>query len=381
MAILFAFAISINIAVVRAPTTGWNVPVTATCIGYSDLSDFGMMSDATAGFDTAYDAVDPPCAPMGVCSWFDYPANPTLFRKLSVSKHLEAPSSTWVLKVLPVSVDGELCLNWDTSELPDDCTASLTDPAGVVVDMEAVSEHCIVVQADTTYTFTIEVSCQPCTEYVLDVSATPGGTTTPAPDAYTYCEGLDACVTAEPDACCTFDHWELDGVDVGNTNPFCISMDGDHTLHAVFVCDCVEIHDVEAVSQTTTPTCPAEIMPGEIVSVEVLVRNNGDFTETFDVTCYYDGCSIGTQAVTLAAGDSTTLTFPWDTTGVPLNGYSISAHADSADAIVEVDEENNWCTVPCTIFVVPEFLFGAILGLLGCFAAFGLFRLSKRINL
>jgi hypothetical protein len=51
-------------------------------------------------------------------------------------------------------------------------------------------------------------------------------------------------------------------------------------------------------------------MPGDIVNIDVTVRNNGDFTESFDVSCYYDSVVIGTVRVNnLAAGDSTVVAF------------------------------------------------------------------------
>jgi subtilase family serine protease len=98
-----------------------------------------------------------------------------------------------------------------------------------------------------------------------------------------------------------------------------------------------------------------------LVDIEVTVRNNGDVTETFDLTCYYDSVEIGTiLVVDLAPGESRVVTFTWDTTGVELNEYDIKAWADSGDEIVEVDEDNNWCNRPLPVFVVPEVPAGAI---------------------
>ena len=144
-----------------------------------------------------------------------------------------------------------------------------------------------------------------------------------------------------------------------------------------------EEHDVEAVSQTVTDN---EIEPGTLVDIVVTVRNNGDFTESFDVTCYYDSVEIGTKRVeNLAPGASTTVTFTWDTTGVPLNGYGISAHADSGMEIVEVDEDNNWCDMPLPILVIPEVPLGTVMAILSMFIAlvgfvgFKRFRLKLRL--
>jgi subtilase family serine protease len=100
------------------------------------------------------------------------------------------------------------------------------------------------------------------------------------------------------------------------------------------------------------------------------VRNNGNVNESFDVTCYYDSDEIGTIRVeNLAAGDSTVVTFNWDTTGVPVNEYDIKALADSSAEIIEVDEDNNWCTMPLRLFVVPEVPLGTIVAALSMFIA------------
>jgi len=73
-----------------------------------------------------------------------------------------------------------------------------------------------------------------------------------------------------------------------------------------------ETHDIAVLSVTSDPT---SVELGELVNVTVVVENQGDETETFNVTVYYDTNTIGTQDVTsLAAGANTSLTFVWDTT-------------------------------------------------------------------
>ncbi len=71
--------------------------------------------------------------------------------------------------------------------------------------------------------------------YTLTNTTTGGGTTDPAPGMHTYPGGCSVEVTAIPDTCYNFDHWELDGGNVGSANPFWVLMDDDHTLDAVFV--------------------------------------------------------------------------------------------------------------------------------------------------
>jgi uncharacterized repeat protein (TIGR02543 family) len=183
-----------------------------------------------------------------------------------------------------------------------------------------------------------------------------------------YAAGTDVELTAvETDPNWEFSGWSGDLS--GSDNPATITMDGNKTVTATFteVLPSQDVHDVEAVSQTVTDN---EVMPGDWVDVDVTVRNNGDVNESFDVTCYYDSDEIGTIRVeNLAPGDSTVLTFTWDTTGVPVNKYDIKALADSSAEIIEVDEDNNWCTMPLRLFVVPEVPLGTIVAALSMFIA------------
>jgi len=84
------------------------------------------------------------------------------------------------------------------------------------------------------------------------------------------------------------------------------------------------VHDVAVTSVTPSAT---EVTAGEVVTITVVVENQGTETETFDVTSYYGSVAIGTQPVTeLAADTSETLTFSWDTTGLE-GTYTIKAEA------------------------------------------------------
>lgn len=111
----------------------------------------------------------------------------------------------------------------------------------------------------------------------------------------------------------------------------------------------VKVHDVAAISQVPNVT---QVARGGKVSIDVTVKNLGNFTETFNVACYYDSNLIGTQLISsLASGVSTVKTFYWDTTGVALDTYYIKSWADSNNAISEIDENNNNCTSFVTVTV------------------------------
>lgn len=78
--------------------------------------------------------------------------------------------------------------------------------------------------------------------YTLTISSTGDGTTDQPPGSYIY--AADAMVVVSVSATpiqpdpnppyVVLDHWELDGVNVGSANPYSVTMDQNHSLHAVF---------------------------------------------------------------------------------------------------------------------------------------------------
>lgn len=113
----------------------------------------------------------------------------------------------------------------------------------------------------------------------------------------------------------------------------------------------ISVHNVAAIDQTPTPTV---LRQGENVSIQVVVENKGTLAETFNVTCYFNNTAIGTKLVTnLAAGHQITITYDWNTTGIPAGNYTIKAWADSSAAITETNEVDNWCTAPAMVTVQP----------------------------
>jgi hypothetical protein len=86
-------------------------------------------------------------------------------------------------------------------------------------------------------------------------------------------------------------------------------------------------HDVAVTDLSLSDDRPLQ---NESVTISVQVLNNGTASETFNVTASYDGNLIELQSVTsLGAGDETTLTFNWNTTGVPVGSHTIRVEADA----------------------------------------------------
>jgi hypothetical protein len=70
--------------------------------------------------------------------------------------------------------------------------------------------------------------------FTLTIAASAGGSTNPAPGLYSYSQGSIVSVQANPNIGYYLDHWELDTANVGSANPYSVTMDGNHTLNALF---------------------------------------------------------------------------------------------------------------------------------------------------
>jgi len=107
-------------------------------------------------------------------------------------------------------------------------------------------------------------------------------------------------------------------------------------------------HDV-AITNVTPSVSRAN--PGETVSVSVVVENQGDTNETFDVNCYANTTTIESTTVTLTNGNSTTLIFSWNTTGVDKGNYTIRAEASVVSD--EIDIVDNTCIHGMVMVTIP----------------------------
>jgi hypothetical protein len=99
-------------------------------------------------------------------------------------------------------------------------------------------------------------------------------------------------------------------------------------------------HNIAVVSVQTAKTVIGE---GFTDNITVNVANKGENTETFNVTAYANATIVGIQQISnLNATSHITLTFIWNTTGLPKGNYTISAYAtpvpsenDTADNTLE----------------------------------------------
>jgi nitrous oxidase accessory protein NosD len=96
------------------------------------------------------------------------------------------------------------------------------------------------------------------------------------------------------------------------------------------------VHDVAVIAVSALPTT---VVAGQTVTVTVMVKNQGSNYENFTVTAYYDSTAIASQnVVNLPPNWNTTLTFHWDTTGMPRGNYVIKAEASIVPGEVDVGD-------------------------------------------
>jgi len=82
-----------------------------------------------------------------------------------------------------------------------------------------------------------------------------------------------------------------------------------------------DIGIIETVSSKTV------VGQGYDLPINITIMNYGVHAETFNITLYANMTSIMSQTITLPSGNSTTLTFAWNTTGLPYGNYTISVNA------------------------------------------------------
>jgi hypothetical protein len=97
-----------------------------------------------------------------------------------------------------------------------------------------------------------------------------------------------------------------------------------------------EAYDVAVTNVTALKTIVGQ---GYTMNVSATVTNEGDLTETFNVTLFVDSTVAQTRTLTLPSKDSATVTFMWNTSGFAKGNYTIRAAAETIFA--ETDTSDN----------------------------------------
>lgn len=86
-----------------------------------------------------------------------------------------------------------------------------------------------------------------------------------------------------------------------------------------------------------------------LTSINVTAANQGDTAEAFNVTLTYNSTMIRTGTVTLNGQNSTTITFIWNTTGLPLGNYTITATASQVPGETDTADNSLSLTIQVSI--------------------------------
>ena len=96
-------------------------------------------------------------------------------------------------------------------------------------------------------------------------------------------------------------------------------------------------HDIAITAITPFKTIVGQ---GYLLSISVNVENQGNFTETFKTSLYANATSITSQEnLTISPGNTSAITFNWDTTGWTKGNYTMHAYADPV--LGETDNTDN----------------------------------------
>lgn len=160
-------------------------------------------------------------------------------------------------------------------------------------------------------------------EYQIVAQPDTGGTTDPLPGIYEDYFGSDIEVTATPFEHYEFDCWTLNDQNVSEDLTYGFTLTSPCWLAANF--HFIGTHDVAVTNVASDKTIVGQ---GCLINVSVTVENQGDITEhSIAVKLYANSTVVETKLVTLNIGESPTLTYVWNTTGVPYGNYALSASA------------------------------------------------------
>ncbi|MEM2702757.1 MAG: PKD domain-containing protein, partial [Candidatus Bathyarchaeia archaeon] len=170
--------------------------------------------------------------------------------------------------------------------------------------------------------------------YTLKIETTAGGTTNPTPGTYTYAAGSLVQVTAIPSSGYVFDHWELNGTNVGTATTYTVTMNNNYVLKAFFKA---------APTPPTVSISPmsASILVGQQVTFTSTVSggtppytyqwfvNNNPVSGATSSSFVFTPTAAGTYYVVLKVTDAAGNTAQSDparvtVSSVPVGGYSVA---------------------------------------------------------
>ncbi|MBS7635996.1 PKD domain-containing protein, partial [Candidatus Bathyarchaeota archaeon] len=169
--------------------------------------------------------------------------------------------------------------------------------------------------------------------YTLKIETTPGGTTNPAPGTYSYAAGSQVQVTAIPSSGYIFDHWELNGTNVGTATTYTVTMNANYVLKAFF-------RQVPPLTVSISPMSASILIGQQITFTSTVSGGTPPYTYQWYVnnqpvpgatsnTFTFKPTATGTYYITLKVTDAAGNTAQSDpakvtVSAIPVGGYSIA---------------------------------------------------------
>jgi len=127
------------------------------------------------------------------------------------------------------------------------------------------------------------------------------------------------------------------------TSPNSLMINGEVKIEGEFgeqylrtIIDGYLIRDVAVLSVVSSSS---GVRVGDVLDINVTVRNKGNCAESFNVTVYYDSSAISSCYVdSLEPSVETTVVFHWDTQKITEGNYTISASADMVPQEIETSD-------------------------------------------
>ena len=196
---------------------------------------------------------------QGAELFFDGPPPPAFDFSISASpssQTVTAGGSTSYGVTVTLTSGSTQSVSLSCSGLPSGATASFSPSSGNPTFSSTMTVQTSSGTPAGTYTLTITgngggkthsttvqlIVNAPPPKYTLTVQVDGSGTTSPAPGSYQYDQGSVVPVTALPSSGYKLDRWQLDGSNVGNANPYSVTMNSNHTLKAFFVVTPLTVH-------------------------------------------------------------------------------------------------------------------------------------------
>jgi PKD repeat protein len=160
-------------------------------------------------------------------------------------------------------------------------------------------------------------------QYTLTITAAINGSTNPAQGSYQIAAGLGLQVFATSSAHYVFDHWELDGVNVGSANPLFVTMNSNHTLTAVFAPIMFSLAILATAGGTTIPAPQTyQFLEGTVQQVAAVVQSGYKF-----VQWTLNGSAVTANPISVTMTTNYTLQAIFDVLPPPPTGHNITVNA------------------------------------------------------